>query len=151
MYKKIGSLGLALLITSGLSNAQGPNEHLLKVVQEGDGAGVTMAISAGADVNAQDKNGQSALIIAVRGNNTGTARRLLEKGANVNYMTPQGISPLMFAAQNRNKDMVQLLLENGADPRAEGPQGASMLGLARSGYDCDKEGTIRLIKEALKK
>lgn len=57
----------------------------------------------------------SALILAVKKNNTKSVQRLIASGAKVCDFTADGMSLLVIGAMNNNRDMLELLLANGAD------------------------------------
>lgn len=76
----------------------------------------------GANIDAQDKSGQTPLHLAVIGYPVDRARiaermvtLLLENGANINIQDGQGWTPLHSAASHRFKGCVELLLQGGAD------------------------------------
>lgn len=85
-------------------------------------------IAAGANVNATDGWGQTALFHAVEANNVDVALLLLKSGASPNAVTPDqeshaqqhGGTPLMAALweyqSTRDATMTQILLAHGADP-----------------------------------
>ncbi|MCE5323881.1 ankyrin repeat domain-containing protein [bacterium] len=83
-------------------------------------------IKNGADVNATDEDGRTALHFAVFNNNYGIAKTLLENGAEVNVKEHSseggfcgwGWYPLHLALRNENKDMIRLLVDHGADVNA---------------------------------
>ena len=73
-------------------------------------------ISAGADVNALTRAGDSSvLMLAVQAGSDGLVRALVERGAEINR-TADEISPLMVAARSGDAQIVRTLLELGADP-----------------------------------
>ncbi len=74
----------------------------------------TLMIKKGADVNAMDEGGMTALEQAAGANHTELARLLLDKGAKVNAVDGGGFTALHSAAGNGNAAMVKLLLERGA-------------------------------------
>ena len=74
-------------------------------------------------VGGQGEGGRTPLhLAALRSEDAGTMRQLLENGADVNVTTPKGNRPLHLAAWRANVEGVSLLLEHGAeaDARAEG-------------------------------
>ena len=61
--------------------------------------------------------GWSALHYAATGAEPALVRLLLDKGADVNAASPNGSTPLMMAAQYGSEDSVKLILAAGADPK----------------------------------
>lgn len=62
----------------------------------------------------QDKNGDTALLIAVEKNNEQITELLLEIGADPNICNKWGYSPLYLAINNNNKKIIKLLLTHKA-------------------------------------
>jgi len=77
---------------------------------------VTALLQHGADPNAKDKNGMSALAYAAYLGNADVVKALLEKGADVDSKDNSGGTPLLGACMKGNDDISRLLLEKGADP-----------------------------------
>lgn len=89
--------------------------HFLAV--EGFAEGVKFLLSRGADVNAVNEFGDTALIdIAVLGNDE-IADTLLQHGANPNAKSVTRENALHAAVRSGNVRLVALLLKNGADAR----------------------------------
>lgn len=84
-------------------------------------------LDGGGDVNAEDANGASPLLLAAYRGQTDTARHLLDRGADVNWGNKNGYTPLMVAAREGYTDTVQLLLERGANINAVCKDGLSAL------------------------
>jgi len=76
---------------------------------------MTLLMDAGADVNARNKRGSTALHWAIH--DEARVRLLLSRGANVNGRQIEGRTPLYQAASLGNGNAIlRLLLANGADP-----------------------------------
>jgi ankyrin repeat protein len=77
-----------------------------------------MLISSGAALNTTDKDGNSALMMAAKGDRLPAAKVLLEAGASPDVSNRIGATPLIAAASTGNAEMARLLLDAGADPNA---------------------------------
>jgi hypothetical protein len=75
---------------------------------------ISLLISEGADVNAQDHFGMTALIQAVMGNQVESVRMLLKHGARTAYKDNNGETALSFARKNHDTEIVRLLTAAGA-------------------------------------
>jgi ankyrin repeat protein len=84
-------------------------------------------LDAGADVNAAQVDGMTALHWAVYHDDAATARMLVRAGAKVNAANRYGVPPLSLAGTNGNADLVKLLLEAGADANAALPGSETIL------------------------
>ncbi len=84
-------------------------------------------LEKGADVNARDKDGYTALMRACANGHTDTARLLIEKGADVKAKSEDGKTALMAACANGHTDTAQLLIEKGADVKAKSEYGDTAL------------------------
>jgi ankyrin repeat protein len=95
-----------------------------------DSSVIKSFIEHGADVNIQDNNGFSTLIVASMQKQYAICELLLKNGADVDKKHNGGFTALMLAAQNNDPKMVTLLLENGALIDIDRPQGGTALGFA---------------------
>jgi uncharacterized protein len=75
-------------------------------------------INAGADVNAVDRRGRSALMIAAQSNSDAIVKLLLEHGADIAATDSKGKNALYMAAQQGHVSMMRLLVEHGFDVKA---------------------------------
>ena len=88
---------------------------------------LTWAYANGADVNAKDENGDTALIWAARYDKEKVVSALLAAGADVNVKNAYGTTALMLAARNGNEKAVAALLAAGADVNAANASGNTAL------------------------
>ncbi|KAK3262188.1 hypothetical protein CYMTET_28941, partial [Cymbomonas tetramitiformis] len=82
----------------------------------------------GAEVDAEDREGRTALTVALAFGQEGAARALLEAGAGVNAGTGQ--RPLHAAAKKGMEEMVRELAVKGAEVDAEDGEGCTALTVA---------------------
>ncbi len=140
---------LACLWTTGLlfgaalpASAQTP---LIDAVKTGPLAAVARLIDAGADPNAVEPDGTSALHWAVQRDRHDVARRLITAGADVDAANRYGVTPLTLAATNGSAVMVEALLAAGASPETPTPGGDTPLMIAaRTG----RADVLRLLLDA---
>lgn len=86
-------------------------------------------LKAGADVNARDGNGQTALItVALDNDNVAQLKQLLKAGADIDAADIYGRTALMYAAHSaRNPGAVLVLLKAGADKTLKDMHGRTAL------------------------
>jgi ankyrin repeat protein len=97
-----------------LTAACDKNTPLMDKVVAGDTAAVSALIAKGADVNAKNNYGWTALSHAARAGNAELVKLLLAHGADVNARDGSGWTPLMRAAMKGHAEAVRVLLEHGA-------------------------------------
>jgi len=119
---------LTLLILSGWVLLAVDSPELLTAIRNGDHAQVNKLLRAGADVNAIDSDGTSALMHAVIESDVKMMKLLIDGGAKVNLKNELGSTALLYAATNLDK--TRLLLDAGADVKVEGTRGATPLSVA---------------------
>ena len=84
---------------------------------------VQKLLDRGADVNAQDYDGDSALHGAAQNGNIEIMDLLVAKGANLNLKNKVGGTALMWAAVYGHEEAARRLLERGADPSLKDADG----------------------------
>ncbi len=89
--------------------------ELMEAACDGEIQRIQEAINAGADINAQDDNGQSALIWAAYYGHKNIVKLLLKHSAHVNVQDTYGRTALIYAVARGCKDIIELLLKHGAD------------------------------------
>src|SRR6266566_1946473 len=120
--------GLSLLIF-GLAAASVAAEKpsLADAAEQRDRTLIRSLLDSGADVNAAQADGTTALHWAVYNDDAETAALLVKRRANVNAANRYGVPPLSLACTNGNADLVKLLLEAGADANASLQGGETVL------------------------
>lgn len=106
------------------------NAPVAEAAQRRDTAAVGNLVKRGADVNAPQADGATALAWAAHWDDLEMAAGLIDAGANVNAANELGISPLMLASVNGRPQMVKRLLRAGADPALARPSGETALMMA---------------------
>lgn len=75
---------------------------------------VRFLIAQGADTEQRNGNGDTPLLIAIRGNNHRLAAHLVQQGADVNVQDAQGESALVLAGRLGEQNLLSLLRRQGA-------------------------------------
>ena len=110
------------------------DQQFLDMCKEGNTKGVIEAINAGANVNAKDNDGATALIGAAYYGRTEVAELLLKHGADVNTKDENGYTALMLAAMNGCTEIVNALIEAGADDLIDNKGRTALIDAAGSLY-----------------
>ncbi len=134
---------LALLFTAG----HAPDSPVADAAMTGDLAAVRALLSDGADVNAPQGDGMTALHWAARSANADLASLLLEAGADVGAVTRIGAyTALHLASEVGSAQVVRVLLAGGAEQTAttEDVGGTTPLHLAAGAGDAE---AVRLLLE----
>lgn len=99
-----------------------------------DRARIGDLLKQGADVNAAQVDGMTALHWSTYNDDLQTTELLLQAGANAKAANRYGVTPLTLACTNGNGAIVELLLKGGADPNAPLPGGETpLMTAARTG------------------
>lgn len=87
---------------------------------------VQALLKAGADFEARDKNGQTALMVAVHGQ-VATMQALIDARANIEAQDFNGFTTLMWAAIQGNLSAIETLHHAGADLEASHQNGTALM------------------------
>lgn len=121
----------------GLANARASNTKdspLMRAAENGQEKIVSILLKSGADPNAADYHGRTALISAAYIGNAEIVESLLNAGASPNALDDRyGFTPLLNAAWKGHTSVVRLLLAAGADPNVRAKDGSTALERAESG------------------
>ena len=99
-------------------------------------------IDAGADINARNKDGSTALMLATCNGEDGetVCDLLLKAGAGINEKNNDGWTPLMWAARNSTPGVCKIMIGAGADINARKKDGSTALMLAT--YNSERASAI---------
>jgi serine protease inhibitor/ankyrin repeat protein len=100
---------------------------LHEMIWKGDLESARAAMDNGADVNARDAKGRTALHTAVMGWSFDAVVLLIGKGADVNARDVEGDTPVMIAVRKGRVDMTRALVEAGADVGVKDATGGTLL------------------------
>jgi len=107
---------------------------LFLATDRGNASAVKALLGYGADVNARDEYGRTALSLACRRDRLGVVRTLISSGADVNAADTRaeapcnsGMTPLHWAAGRGHTGVVELLLASGAGVDARDDEGLTPL------------------------
>src|SRR6266545_5644865 len=105
-------LGLGIIVICGPAVAA-ERAALADAAEQRDKASVRTLLQTGADVNAAQVDGTTALHWAAYNDDAETVALLLRAGANVNAVNRYGVPPLSVACSNGSGEVVRLLLAAG--------------------------------------
>ena len=111
------------------------DQQFVDMCKEGNTHGVLEAINAGANVNAKNKYGRTALMAAAQEGHTEIFDTLIKAGANINAKDNEGLTALMGAAVNGHTETVNALIKAGAEVNAKNNDGyTALMWAAKYGY-----------------
>ena len=88
--------------------------------RSGDARALAEQLAVGAAVDALDRYGQSALMLAAVRGHLAAVRVLIDAGASLDTTAKHGLSATMLAAVNHHEAIARALAEAGADLSIEG-------------------------------
>ncbi|HJR07613.1 MAG TPA: ankyrin repeat domain-containing protein [Pyrinomonadaceae bacterium] len=110
---------------------------------------VKILLESGAEVNTQDKYGETALMYAARNGHAESIKALIAKGAWVNVRNNEGETAIVKAVQNGcDVHALKVLIEAGANVNALTDKGESVLEKAEASLACPESGMIQVLKDS---
>jgi uncharacterized protein len=105
---------------------------------------VSALVDGGADINAQDEDGWTALMWGVLNLKDESAAYLMDHGADVNAKSTTGKTVLMIAAEKCHPDMATVLLNHGARVNERDSRGRTAIQYAKAAPEVDKADYLSL-------
>jgi ankyrin repeat protein len=133
----------AMLVLAWSGVAEASDSRALDAVRQRDDAALRAALQGGADPNAADADGTTALHWAVEQNDLEAANLLIRARADANAVNRYGVPPLTMACINGSTAMVARLLEAGVSANTALPEGETALMTAA------RTGAVNAIKQLL--
>lgn len=113
--RTFGAACLILFSLAGSAMAQ-TSAALTDAAEKMDRTKIADLLKQGADVNAAQADGMTALHWAAYHDDPQTTTLLIKAGANAKAANRYGVTPLSLACTNGNAEIVEMLLKAGADP-----------------------------------
>ena len=117
-------------------------------IKRGDVQGVRDLLDRGTDVDARDRHGQTALMLAAHAGHREVVEALIAHRANLNTTAKHGLSPLMLALVAGHAEVARLLALAGTDLSLQGTGAPGFAG--KTAYDLAVERDMQELSAALK-
>lgn len=104
-----------IMETTGANGSLSLSDRLLQAAASNDAAAVGELLRQGADIEARDTRGRSALLLATHNAAIDAARMLIEAGADVNAKDDIEDSPYLYAGAEGPLEILRMTLAHGAD------------------------------------
>lgn len=109
-------------------------DALHRAAQTGDLDGLKAALAAGADVNARDGRGKTALMYVADQGYTLLVEPLLAANADLDVRAPDGATALFIAVSHGHSEIISILMKAGADLTIKGPKAKTVTEVAQLRY-----------------
>ena len=117
-------------------------------IKRGDVHDVLDLLDRGADVNARDRHGQTALMLAAHAGHRHVVEALIAHRADLNTTAKYGLSALMLALVAGHAEVALLLVDAGTDLSLRGTGAPGFAG--KTAYDLAVERDMRELSAAFK-
>lgn len=119
------------------------NEDIHAFAKKGNVDGLKRLIEEGVDIDVQNKNGYTALMLASwdsnKSSNIETVQLLIQSGANLDIQNKNGYTALMIASRfsntSSNLETVKLLIQSGANLDIQNKNGSTAISILKQKYD----------------
>ena len=92
------------------------DDRLHRAATSGDLDALAAAVADGADLDARDEHGRTAILAATVANQPAAVRALIEAGADVDLQDDRLDNPFLYAGAEGLLDVLRIVNEAGADP-----------------------------------
>lgn len=118
-------------------------QELIKAAEKGETAAVLELLKKGADINAADEKGRTAVLAATHGNHAETVKALIEAGADIHIRDNRLDNVFLYAGAEGLLDIVKLAIDAGADPKLTNRYGGTAL------IPASERGHVEVVQELL--
>ncbi|WP_425413956.1 ankyrin repeat domain-containing protein [Paenibacillus terrigena] len=119
------------------------NNQLILAAEQGNTEAVLQWLEQGANIDARDSQGRTAILAATHRNHPETVQALIEAGANIHIQDNQLDNPFLYAGAEGLLDIVKLLIDAGADPAITNRYGGVAL------IPASEHGYVEVVRELL--
>lgn len=119
------------------------NEQLISAAENGDTVNVLKLLDEGADINATDQHGRTAVLAATYNNKADTVKVLIQKGADINIRDHKLNNVLLYAGAEGLLEIVKLAIEAGAETKLTNRFGGTAL------IPASERGHVEVVRELL--
>lgn len=123
--------------------AETMNEPLIAAAENGDVERVLKLLQDGADINATDRSGRTAVMTATYNNKAEAVKALIQKGADINIRDNLLNNVLLYAGAEGYLDIVKLAIDAGADTTITNRYGGTAL------IPASERGHVEVVEELL--
>lgn len=119
------------------------NQQLINATEQNDKESILSLIEKGADINATNEQGRTAVMIATRNNEPDIVKMLIEQGADIDVRDHNKDNVLLYAGASGYLEIVKLAVEAGADTTITNRYGGTAL------IPAAERGHVDVIEELL--
>lgn len=119
------------------------NKHLFEAVETKDLDAVRGLLKESIDINAQDEQGRTAIMIATYANDAAMVKLLVDAGANVDIQDDMLNNPFLYAGAEGYMEILKLLIAAGADPTITNRYGGVAI------IPASEHGYVEIVEELL--
>ncbi|RAR41451.1 hypothetical protein DP091_24030 [Paenibacillus sp. MDMC362] len=119
------------------------NRELIEYAEQGNTEQVRQLLQSGADINATDERGRTAVMVATYHNHVGTVEALIQAGADINIRDHQRNNVFLYAGAEGMMEILRLAIEADADVTLTNRYGGTAL------IPASDRGHVEIVQELL--